>query len=634
MDSPLLPAYITAGTPAESVDAVALQKERDALRIQAAAVAAQQAALTEEEIRLRQRETVLQRQEEQLAAHLEAKRGKLAGLQEQVGAARAALRRERAEFEEQSKKLVVDVERGRADAAEMRQRAERERVRCVGLRRRLKQRWRKHWSVQEASLRRREQELADERQRLADEAECVQREQDDQVEARLRLNAEVELGRRQLDEERAALSREQRAGAERRTAEQAKLRQQAKALHQRETLLATIERDLLDEKQQWEGARLHLEKEIEGLENRARNVREKLIDPSSPQPPTVPAPRELAVSASAVVQLPDSEQALLQVLELLAGDLADQRVQLVEQYGRLVLVEQIWRQAHEATLAEMESVARHVEERERAVLARERGLQVAEAELRQRCEDVMDDRCQLDAARARLTVGESAWKSERATLLAHVQASEELTKRQLAVLDDLRRKWKQRRRHESEEFQKAHAEFVEARRLYASLWEECLRRGAAMDQEKRALAEKSLSLEQYRLEIVGKSEDAAAAERQLERLRRRCVNLFNEAERNLKREREALESEVRRVEDRSRRAEEHVVDGGRREAELATRRIEWEDHQIHVDEANVRLRKELETLRFERGLQERQLLDLRNEVERMAHTLLGQVELQTPRQAA
>src|SRR5262249_45280127 len=83
-----------------------VKRERDALRIQAAAVAAQQAALTEQEIALKQRETALRRQEEQLAAHLKAKRGQLESLQEQVGAARVALRRERAEFEEQSKALV------------------------------------------------------------------------------------------------------------------------------------------------------------------------------------------------------------------------------------------------------------------------------------------------------------------------------------------------------------------------------------------------------------------------------------------------------------------------------------------------------------------------------------------------
>jgi hypothetical protein len=629
MDGPLLPACAAPDTLALSVEVEALQKERDALRVQAAAVAAQQAALMEEEIRLRQRATVLQRQEEQLAAHLEARRSQVAGLHQQVSAARAALRGERAEFEQQSRTLLADVERERAAASELRQRAERERLRFVALRKRLKQRWRKHWSAHEASLRRREKEVEDAWQRLASETDRLERDRDDQVKARLRCNAEMELGRRQLHDDRAQFAREQRSWAERRKAEHAELRRQAKALQERETLLARIERDLLDEKQQWEGARLHLEREVEGLESRARNQRQRLIDQQTGAiQPAAPVEQTGSATLPAPVIIGEAERQRLQGLERLAGDLADRRVQLAEQFARLLVAVESWRRAHVETFAEMENVAWRLQERERAVQARERGLDVAEADLRQRREDVAKGRCQLDASRARSTVRDAAWETEKATLLAHVRASEELTKRQLAVLDDLRRKWKQRRRQETTEFQKAHAQFVEARQLYASSWEECLRRSAAMDQEKRTLAEKTLALEQYRLEIVGQAEDAAAAERQLERLRRRWAGLFADGERSLARERQALQAEIGRVEARCRQVEGEVTALARREAELTTRRTEWEDHQFHVDEANVRLRKELESLRFERGQQERQLAALRDEVERMALTLLEQTETQ------
>jgi hypothetical protein len=629
MDGPLLPACAAPDTLALSVEVEALQQERDALRVQAAAVAAQQAALTEEEIRLGQRATVLQRQEEQLAAHLEARRSQVAGLHQQVSAARAALRRERAEFEQQSRTLLAEVERERAEAREVRQLAERERLRCVALRRRLKQRWRKHWSAHEATLRRREKELEDAWQRLAGEADRLEHDRDDQVEARLRSNAEMELGRRQLHDDRAQFAREQRGWAERRKAEQAELRRQAKALYERETLLARIERDLLDEKQQWEGARLHLEGEIEGLESRARNQRQRLIDQQAGAIQTT-AKVEQPGPASPPVQvvLEGAERQRLDGLERLAGDLADRRVQLAEQFFRLLVAVETWRRAHGEGVTEMESVAWRLQERERDVQGRERSLDVAQAELRQRREDVAKGRFQLDASRARSTVREAAWESEKTTLLAHVRAGEEMTKHQLAVLDDLRRKWKQRRRQETSEFQEVHAQFVESRRLYATAWEECLRRTAAMDQEKRTLAEKTLALEQYRLEIVGQAEDAAAAERQLERLRRRWAGLFSDAQRSLAGERQALQVEIGRVEARWRQVEGEVAALARREADLNTRRIEWEDHQFHVDEANVRLRKELESLRFERGQQERQLAALRDEVERMALTLLEQTETQ------
>jgi pSer/pThr/pTyr-binding forkhead associated (FHA) protein len=612
-----------------------LQKEKEALRIQAAAVVAQQAALTDEENKLKQRETALQRQEEQLAAHLEAKRAQLAALQEQVGEARALLRRERAEFEERSKVLSADVERERAEAAMGQQTAARERARFIELRRRLKRRWRKHWSLQEVALCRRQQELEGEFCRLADEADRVQQEQSEQRAVRLRLNAEMELGRRQLQESRAELGCEQRGWAAQRSAEQAQLRKQSRALQQRESLLAEVERELNDDKQQWEGARTHLEQEIEGLESRARNLRQKLLEQqgasqsASPTPDSPPTLASTPGARPAPVRPDEAEQEHLEGLERLTGELADQRVQLAEQFARLVQAEQSWRQAHQDTIAELEMMALHLEEREDNIQSRERGLHVAEADLRQRREELTNGRCQLDAWRARLAARESAWESDRATLLAHVQASEELTKRQLAVLDDLRRKWKQRRREETTKFEKAHGQFIEARRLYATLWEECLRRSAAMDQEKRTLAEKTLALDQYRLQVIGQAENAAAAERQLERLRRRWAGLFTEAERTLNRERQAVEAEIGRLDTRFRQIEQEAVELAQREADHLTRQSEWENHQLVVDEANVRLRKELETLGSERAQQERQLLALRDEVERMAHTLLEQAEMQS-----
>jgi FHA domain-containing protein len=623
-----------------------LQKEKDALRIQAAAVAAQQAALTEEEIKLNQRATALQRQEEQLAAHLEAKRGQLVALQEQLGEARAQLRREREAFEQQSKALLAEVERERQQAADVQQRSGRERQRFVALRRRLKRRWRKHWAVQEAEMRRREDALAGEWRRLADEADRVEQDRYAQINERLRFNAEVELGRRQLQDARAQFAREQRAWADSRRAEQAELHKQLQSLQERETLLAEVERELLDEKQQWESTRQHLEKEIEGLESRARNQRQKLIEQQEEATRLETRPRETRATAnpaSAVVacgeletvppptlriaaeepnRLEDAEVERLAALERMAGDLADQRVQLAEQFARLVRIEEGWRQGHVETVTQLEAIARRLQEREQSVAARERGQHVAEAELRQRREELATGRSQLDAWRARLTTREAAWESDRAMLLAQVQAGEEQTQRQLTVLDDLRRKWKQRRRQETSAFQQAHRQLVEGRRLYATLWEECLRRSSVMDLEKRNLAEKTLALEQFRLEIIGQAEDAAVAERQLERLRRRWAGLFTEAERTLARERQALEAEIARLDARSRQVEEQAAELAVRQADQTEQQTEWENHQHFVDEANVRLRKELENLRFERAQQERQLTALRDEVERMAHTLL------------
>jgi hypothetical protein len=624
-----------------------IQQEKEALRIQAAAVVAQQAALTEEEMKLTQRELALKRQEEQLAAHLESKRGQLAALQEQLGEGRATLRRERADFEQKSKILLADVQRQQHEAASSQQQTQLERKRFIELRRRLKRRWRRHWAVHEASLRRGVEELEAEWQRLASEADNIERGKAELHQARLSLNAEIELGQRRLKDKRAELHQEQRSWTKRRAGEEAKVRKQFQALGKRESLLAEIERDLLDEKQHWEGTRLHLEKEIEGLESRARHQRQKLLEhqveaaqleakvaepaggikPGSALPLALPIMLPTAPTVREIVNVSDAEREHLQLLERQTGDLADQRAHLVEQLEWLVRAEETWRQARAEVVCELEAAALHLRDREDHVLARERQLQAAEADLRKRREGVAEGRCQLDAWRARLVVREAAWESDRATVLAQAQLGADQTQQQLQALDELRRRWKQRRREESTECQTSHRQFVEARALYATLWEDCLRNTAALDQEKRTLAEQTLALEQYRLEMVGQAADVSAAERQLERLRRRWAALFTEAEKNLARERKTLEAEMARVDVRSRRVEEQAADLAKREAKLSASQTEWEHQQSQAEEANSQMRKELECLRSEREHQKRQIAALRDEVERMAYTLLEQGEL-------
>jgi hypothetical protein len=617
-----------AEPPSESPalpDLETLQREKEALRIQAAAVAAQQAALTEEEIKLGQRATALARQEAQLAEHLEAKRNRLAELQSQVGAARAALRKERAEFEEQSKSLLGEVEEQKTEADRIQQTAERERARFVWLRRRLKQRVRRHMAEREAGLQRREQQLERECLRLADEADRVQQDRDALRDEQLRCNAEIELNRRRIREDRSERDREASEWVRGRNREQAALREQANILSHREASLAEVERELVEEKQQWESERLYLRKEIEGLESRALNLRQKLIEQQVTQlPPREPLSATPSLNPpQAAVPPCEADLQFAATLERLAGDLVDQRVQIAEQFARFLHLEECRRVAYAEAIAELEAATHELELRDRALSKRQSGIENAEADLERSWEDLADNRSRLDAWHAQLSMREKAWESERSILIGQLLANEALTKRRLAELDDLRRKWKQARRQAGVETRRLHTEFVEARRLYAVLWEDCLRRSADLDYERRTLAEKTLTLEQYRLEIIGQAKDAATAERQIERLRRRWASLFHEAEQSLQSAQETLGAESRRVNDRSRRVEEDAAEFTRRAADLAERAMQWEDHQLHVDEANVRIRKELETLRAERSHQEQQIAGLRDEIERMAHTLLG-----------
>src|SRR5204863_3014024 len=117
--------------------------------------------------------------------------------------------------------------------------AKRERDRCIELRRRLKQRWRRQWDGQLAALQMGEGKLADERAGL--EA-ALARLSDDKAllaEARLHANAESELACRHLRERQADLS-----------SREEKLRGRTEAVHERERRLAHAEQELFFEQQQ------------------------------------------------------------------------------------------------------------------------------------------------------------------------------------------------------------------------------------------------------------------------------------------------------------------------------------------------------------------------------------------------
>src|SRR5262249_52887486 len=136
-----------------AADRAALEREKDALRIQAAAVAAQQAALTEEEIRLEQRKVALERQESQPAAHPEGRRRKLVELQEQVRESRTALRNERTEHDKHVHRTTGELQRSRSDVEAGLEKLREERRHLSELHSRLKLRHAAHWKATEAALR-------------------------------------------------------------------------------------------------------------------------------------------------------------------------------------------------------------------------------------------------------------------------------------------------------------------------------------------------------------------------------------------------------------------------------------------------------------------------------------------------
>jgi hypothetical protein len=627
-----------------------LERDRAALRIQAAAVAAQQAALTEDEIRLQQRRLALEQQEAQLAAHLEDKRRRLLELRDEARQARTELQNERAGYEQRVAETSHEIACAREEIADGQRLVQTERHRLSGLRRRLKQRWHRHWAAERLAMRRRENELAGQRRALERDGERLLQDKAGLNQARLHYHGEIELGRRQLRAAWDELHHEQLAWRQQHAAQQTDLEGMIQQCRQRDAAVTEAEHRLDEQQLRWQEKRLALEKELDGLENRVANQRRKLFEQeqelarlgtmnctsqvaplavstalpsgSESSPVLLPTVVETGPPAWQLCEAEAGLQQRVQALEAIAGDLADQRMHLAEQSQRLVQMQQHWQQERDAMAEQLENIGLRLQEREQVVAARERSLSAVEGTLYQRHEEAAHLRRHLEAWQGRLTARTAAWEAERDRLLVEVQGREELAQRRLALLADVRQRWHERRRHQLERLRAERADSVNQRQEYAALREDWLARRALLDQEQRALAEQALTLEQYRQEHLSKASSPESAAERLEQLRRQWTAWTAAAQRTLTENRLALHAESVRLQEH-RRAVEQLADGlAEQEGERSRRQASWEQQQMAAEEEWATLRQQLHSLGFQRDRLEQQLKELRDEVERLAGVLL------------
>ncbi|MCI0458302.1 MAG: protein kinase [Gemmataceae bacterium] len=634
--------------------------EKEALRIQAAAVAAQQAALAEEEERLRQRRSTLEQQEGQLAAHLEEKRRRLVQLTQQAQSARTSLQKERADYNLYIQTITSDLGQAQRELLQSQQKTHEERQRLSQLRRRMKQRWHRHWAAERNALCCKEDELAAERRKLQKDGERLQHERALLTQARLRFNGEAELGKRQLQADRELLREQQLRWQDQRTREQAELERRARALGERESALADNERALDDDKYSWEKTRALLLREAEGLDTRVRNQRRKILEQQqeiqqlearlrslqtpltpNPSPPGGEGSNALPSVADPVPAPPpepqhevgEAEHAIdrrARALARFAEELADQRLLLMEQWERLARLHQGWHEERVAAQDQLEALIGDLPEREEALEARLNGIEAAEADLRRRHQDALQLRHHLEGWSARVRLREADCEGERDRLLLDVRGREEVVEKQLATLAEMRQNWARRRRHELEVVRAERAACERLRQECAALRERLWRSGNTLEEERRALAEKTLALEQYHQQYVVCSADAVTAERRVARLRRKWVAQNADAVRATTAERQALRQEIARLEDGQIALQRQMEELTTRESSLAQRQTAWEEAQAQAEWRQERLRQQLQSMQGQRDRHALQVRELQDEVERIARLLLDEPELPIP----
>ncbi|HEY7424536.1 MAG TPA: FHA domain-containing protein [Gemmataceae bacterium] len=616
----------------EPLTAASLQTERDALRIQAAAVAAQQASLAEEESQLQQRRKALQRQKEQLAAHLDERRQQLLDLREQIRQDRAALKAETEAARQQNEEVRVALTTERETVQKELQQAGKERRRLIELRKRLKKRWRRHWHVHEAALRLREQELQAEQAKREQDTEALQRERVKLTQSQLRFNGEVELGRRQLQDEWQQLGLAQQQWEACLNQEQAERTMRLRELDRRAETLATADRALAEQRQLAEQLQINLRKETEGLDTRIRNQRLKLLEQekqlSQPRADVAESPPPVETSMPAPV-IHRRQPEVPRVLARLADDLTDQRRHLLEQWQRLLEVLEAWDPERAAIVVQFETAARELVQHEQRIADREQVLAAGEADLRRRQHALFEVRCSLEAWQARLTARETFLDNARVMLLADVRAREEVAEAQVQRLEEMRQRRIRRRSQEIEELRVARAQHEQMRRDYALLWQECQERRAELIREHRELSAKALALEQFRQELLRRAADTPGADKRLERLRRRDLARIQAEEGDLRRERAALMGETKRLDQRDARLMEQEETLVARHEEWMRQVAEWEDQQAASADLEQHRQQELQHWRLVHEQNERQLTELREEVERIARLLLDETEVTT-----
>jgi chromosome segregation ATPase len=309
-------------------------------------------------------------------------------------------------------------------------------------------------------------------------------------------------------------------------------------------------------------------------------------------------------------------------LERLAGELADQRLQLAELWERLVRTHQRWQQDRDAAAAELERLAARLPEQEQALVARNQRLQEDEAALGRRQADLVQLRHQLEGLQARLRARELAVAAECERHQAALRGREEVVERLRKSLGDLQRKWNRRRRQEVERLREEHAGCCQLRKEWAALRQEWWRRSAVLEEQRRLLAEKELALERHRQQCLTGTTDAAAAERAIERLRRRWARQNAAAVRATAAGRQKLHAEASQLEAQAAALQTQRAALAQREADVAEQQAALEHRQTQAEDREGRGHQEMQRLQALCESYERQIAALRDELERMARLLL------------
>jgi hypothetical protein len=591
------------------------------LRVQAAAVAAEQVRLFELESKLEQRRLALTTREEQLVAHLEEKRTRLERLQQQV-------KTERDQYAQQREAEENQLAAQRTLLATQRAEFEEEARRLAQERQTLQERLEAQIRAREVAIDQRERELdaqdlslERERARQLKEREAVDR-------MRLRVNTDLELGKRQLQEEREALHLAQQEWEVVLNTEAGERQRKLREVGEAEKALATAREQLAKEQRQWRTELVHLQKDATGLESRIAGQRQRMlaVERELSQGETLLRGRPVHLHAPVVPQatpleLPPAPPELRDLEALIA----DQRLHLAEQWLRLTQQQQRWEEDRTTVQRDLEALSTQLLQREQALAPRETELNEKAASLARLAEVLEQRQTRLEGFESRLRVQEIEQLVVQERARAAVAIREQAVVDQIQIAQDVVQRERERTRRRLRKLAHARKRLEGLHTQYVALWhqqQEARRTALVL---KQTLARKELALEKLRDEILSRAANAPAAERRLDRLEREYVDLWAREEADLKIEWQALDREREMLENLAQQGLTQSGSGLVRVAWAQRLRIRAAERRAEIERRLAGDRARLQHLELELTCAETRAGSLQAELERVALNLLGEV---------
>jgi chromosome segregation ATPase len=193
-------------------------------------------------------------------------------------------------------------------------------------------------------------------------------------------------------------------------------------------------------------------------------------------------------------------------------------------------------------------------------------------------------------------------------------------------LGDIRRRWAEHRREEVAKVQSTMATCDKLRLEYAELRQSWQARWAALDDEQRILAEKTMALEQFREETAALAGDTPTLQRRVERLRRRWITQNANAIRAVARERQALKTEMASLETRFEEFQKRAAEVAAAEMAVSDKQMALEQKKTLLAAQHATLKQELKTAQAQRDAAQNLFDKTRDDIERIARSLIDEPE--------